>query len=179
MTEGDEARTRRKTPWQGLLWPLLTLAGGLGVYFLLFRFLVDPLSPAVDAMRGAEYRFLWEMDAPPGRAALIAADVNARYAQAVPTVLMTLVFLAALVIAFAVILPRFGRTAIGLGVIALPVGGVVGYFEQYNNPIRAGVANCRPGTGETFCPLNQAVLRAGTDGTFTGESLRQILFLTH
>lgn len=169
----------RRTPWQGLLWPLLTLAGGFAAYFLLFRLLVDPLNPAIDAARAGAYRFLWEMPEPPMAAAIMAADVSARYAQAVPTVLMSLVFLAALVVALGLILPRFGRAAMLLGVVALPVGGAIGYLEQYNNPIRAAVANCRPGSGATFCPLDQAVARAGEASAFTEENLRQILLLTH
>ena len=175
---GNPISAERETPWQGLFWPLTSILGGLIAYFLLFGLLVDPLNPAPDAMRNAEYSFIWEADPPPSQAAVLAADQNARYAMAIPTVLMSLSFAATLILAFSIVLPTFGRAAIGLGVIAMPIGGVIGYFEQYSNPIRAAVANCDPASGATFCPLDQAMARAGDLGTFTESSLAQIKLLT-
>ncbi|MEM9138549.1 MAG: hypothetical protein AAGB15_01840 [Pseudomonadota bacterium] len=165
------------TRHSGFLWPLLTVFGGLAVYFLLFGLFVDPLTPRVEALRSVSYTFLWELPDPPPAAEIIAADTNARYAIAIPTVLLALTFAAVLISSFAVVLPRLGRAAVPLGVAAVPAGATVGYLEQYNNPVRAGVTNCRPGTGETFCPLNQAVERAGEPAFFTEDSLSLILRL--
>lgn len=158
---------------------MLCMLSGLVAYFLLFGFLVDPLSPSPNAIEGTRFRFLWETDPPPSRARVLAADINARYAQAIPSVLMTLAFLATLAVAFLVVLPRFGRWALILGALVLPIGGLVGYLEQYNNPLRAAVTNCNPASGGTFCPLDQAVARAGDLGIFTEHSLAQIRMLTH
>ncbi len=171
--------TERESPWQGMFWPVLCVMGGLVAYFLLFGYLVDPLNPKASAMRGASYLFMWETDPPPSQAAILAADLNARYAMAVPSVLMSLSFLATLILAFAVILNNFGRVAMAMGALAVPVGAVVGFLEQFNNPIRAAVTNCKPGTGQNFCPLDQAVQRAGDLGSFTMKSLTQIKILTH
>ena len=175
----DGISPERATPWQGMFWPLLSFGGGLIAYFLLFGLLVDPLSPPVSSLRDNTYDFLWEGDQPASRAAILAADINARYAVAIPSVLMALAFLATLVLAFVLVLPRFGRWALALGAVALPIGGLVGYFEQYNNPLRASVTNCNPASGQSFCPLDQAVARAGDLGTFDESRLQQITLLTH
>lgn len=163
--------------FSGFLWPLLTVLGGLSVYFLFFRFFVDPLTPSIETFRSVGYTFLWEIEDPPSVAKIIAADTGARYAIAIPTVLLALTYVAVIVGSFTMLLPRLGGSAVKLGVFAAPLGGMLGYIEQYNNPVRAGVANCHPASVERFCPLDQAVLRSGDPGIFTDQSLWLILRL--
>lgn len=161
----------------GFFWPTVILIGSLAAYFLLFRLFVDPLTPGYQAFQNAQYTFIWEVPNPPPPGQIIASDINARYSVAIPTVLLTLTFIGVLLASFTVLLPRLGRSAIWLGGLGVPVGGVVGYFEQYNNPVRAGVANCPPGEDWTFCPLDQAVLRAKPPSIFDQPSLDLILRL--
>ncbi|MBY8976587.1 hypothetical protein KHP62_12260 [Rhodobacteraceae bacterium NNCM2] len=165
---------RAQTPLQRLILPLATLVGGLMVYFLLFGFLVDPLAP--DA-RPIDYVFLWETDG--GGESARAADAAARYNQAVPSVLMSLAFIGALIIGFAMILPRYGIWAVVAGAVGVGAGALLGLGEQYNNPIRQMVADCMPGLANPRCPLDLAVLRAGGAGPFSQEVLGHIQFLTH
>lgn len=179
MSETDAAISpTRESPWQGLFWPAICVLGGVTVYFLMFRLLVDPMNPDAGQMGDATFRFLWEASPPTPRAQILATDLTARYAMAVPSVLMTLSFLAALILAFAAVLPRYGRVALVLGLASLPIGGTVGFFEQYNNPIRGMVANCNPAWGLDICPLDQAAKRAGELGTFHMADLAQVNLLT-
>ena len=162
-----------------MLWPLAGVLGGLAAYFLVFANLVDPLNPSPVPPDPSTYQFLWEVPKPPDKAVVLAADLNARYAIGIPSVLMTLSFLATLIFAFAMILPAMGRAAIACGAVSLPIGAAIGFYEQYNNPLRMSVTNCPPGTASPVCPLDQAVLRAGDGGTFDTAALDQILFLTN
>lgn len=164
---------RKQSKFQRLLMPISTLFGGLAVYFLLFGILVDPLAPAVGP---GEYRFLWEEAE--GPAAGLAADMNARYAQAVPSVLMSLAAVGALIAGFAVILPRYGPGAMICGAIGIIAGGLLGHAEQHNNPIRHLVADCHPSDRSLSCPLDQAALRSGDRGSFNQDALEQIQLLT-
>lgn len=163
--------------WNDLLLPVLTVAGGFGVYFLLFRVLVDPMNPDLDTVRAPETVFLWETETPASVVQALAADLDARYSFAVPTVLMSLVFIAALIVAFGVVLPQFGRMAIGLGIVVMPIGVAVGLLEQYNNPLRALVADCPPMIDSESCPLNLAVRRIPDGWLFDAEALRHVQFL--
>ena len=164
--------------WRGLHWPLVSLLGGLVVYYLLFKTLVDPLNPQIEALKDFSYQFLWEGDAPASPMSVVGADLNARYKHAVPSVLMSLSFLAALTVAFGFVLPRFGRGALACGAVALPAGAFIGFAEQYNNIIRLAVADCPPAGTMDFCPLNQAVMRGLPGSSFTSETLGHIRFLT-
>lgn len=166
-------RLRRNTPLRRLMMPLATLVGGLTVYFLLFGLLVDPLAPD-DAPLSVT--FLWETISG-GMAP--AHDMQARYNQAVPSVLMTLAFVGALVLGFGVILPQYGRGAVFCGAIGVVAGVGIGLVEQHNNPIRRLVADCLPGAADPRCPLDLAVLRAGEVGTFSAAHLEHIRLLTH
>lgn len=158
-------------------WPLLSLLGGFAVYFFVFRTLVDPLDPSIEALKDFSYQFLWEGEQPVSSVAVVGADMNARYKHAVPSVLLAISFFASLVVAFGYLLPHYGRVALICGILALPVGGIVGFVEQHNNITRMAVADCPPDGGMTFCPLDQAVSREG--GTsFTSETLAHIRFLT-
>ena len=164
--------------WWGLHWPLLSFFGGLCVYFLLFKTLVDPVNPQIEALNSFSYQFLWDGEAPASRVSVVGADINARYKHAVPSVLMALSFLAALFVAFGLVLPRFGRIALACGAAALPAGAFIGLNEQYNNAIRLSVADCPPAGAMDFCPLNQAAMRGLADSSFTMETLDHIRFLT-
>ena len=82
------------------------------VYFLLFKTLVDPANPQIEALNSFSYQFLWEGEEPASRISVVGADINARYKHAVPSVLMAPSFLAALLVAFGLVLPRFGRVAL-------------------------------------------------------------------
>lgn len=158
-----------------MLWPALTVLGGLLVYFLLFRFLVDPLTATAMGAGPGDVTFQWEMPTPPAAQAMLADDLMARYLIGIPTVLLTLGFIAVTVIAFTVVLPRFGRVGLLVGLAVLPLGATLGVLEQYNNPVRSHVANCMPGSGQTGCPLNLAAERGG--GAFSAESLDHVLRL--
>lgn len=164
--------------WRGFHWPLVSFLSGLLVYYLLFKTLVDPLNPQIEALNSFSYQFLWEGEAPASRITVVSADLNARYKHAIPSVLMAFSFLAALVVAFGFILPRFGRGALACGAAALPAGAFIGFTEQYNNAIRMAVADCPPGGTMDFCPLDQAVIRGLPGSSFTMETLSQIRFLT-
>ncbi len=157
--------------------PILTIIGGLGVYFLLFQFLVDPLNPNLDSLGSPNAVFFWETDAPASLTEALAADLNARYAFAIPSVLMALVFVAVLIVAFGQVLPQFGWPAMALGVAALPLGAAIGYVEQYANPLRAAVADCLPASLDDSCPLDQAVARNPGGWSFDAGVLDQIRFL--
>lgn len=162
-------------PLGGYLLPLLTLICGFGVYFVVFEFLVDPLNPGGNALGDAGLSFLWESDAVP--ATILAADLDARYAFAVPSVLMTLAFIAALVVGFFFVLPYFGRVAVVLGLLALPAGAAIGLVEQHANPLRAVVADCPPGIADPTCPLDVAVARAPAGHWFDAGVLDQVRLL--
>ena len=178
ISEKPNAETA-ESRWRGLRWPLVTFIGGLCIYFLLFKTLVDPLNPQIEALNSFSYQFLWESDPPASRVSVVGADMNARYKHAVPSVLMALSFLAALFVAFGLVLPRFGRVALACGVVALPVGAFIGYSEQYNNAIRMAVADCPPAGAMVFCPLNQVAIRGLPGSSFTMETLSHIRFLTN
>jgi len=154
----------------------LIIVGACGVYFLVIELLVDPLNPA-GALPELGPVFLWEGNPPASRAAILAVDLNARYAFAVPSVLMSLSFMAAVVVAFGLVLPQFGRVAVVLGLLSLPVGASIGYLEQYANSLRAIVADCTPGLSVTSCPLDQAALRAPPGIFFGADVLAQVRFL--
>jgi len=154
----------------------LIVVGACAVYFLVIEFLVDPFNPA-GALPELGSVFLWEGNTPAPRAAILAVDLNARYAFAVPSVLMTLSFVAAVVVAFGLVLPQFGPVAIVLGMLSLPVGAAIGYLEQYANPLRAIVADCTPGLPVMSCPLDQAALRAPPGMVFGADVLAQVRFL--
>ena len=162
----------------GYLPSALIIVGGVGVYFVLFEVLVDPLNPA-GALPEAKAVFLWEGESPAPQSAILAADLNARYAFAVPSVLMTLSFIAAVIMAFGLVLPQFGPAAIALGLLSLPLGAGIGFFEQYANPIRAIVADCMPGLTVASCPLDQAALRAPPGLVFGADTLAQVRFLAN
>ncbi len=181
---GEKAAEKLNAPpaasrWRGIFWPLLSLLGGLLVYYLLFKTLVDPLNPRIDALNSFSYQFLWEGDTPASRASVMGADLHARYRHAVPSVLMLLSFLAAVTVAFGFVLPRFGRGALVCGTVALSAGAGIGFTEQYNNVTRMAVADCPPRGTMDFCPLNQAVIRGFTGSSFTADTLDHIRFLTH
>ena len=84
----------------GFFWPMVILIGSLAAYFLLFRLFVDPLTPGHEAFEATEYMFIWEAPNPPPAGQMIAADINARYSVAIPTVLLTLTFIGVLVLAW-------------------------------------------------------------------------------
>ncbi len=160
----------------GYLPSALIVVGALGVYYVLFQWLVDPLNPAGPLPEVGNV-FLWESNPPARPSAILAADLNARYTFAVPSVLMTLSFIAALIVAFGLVLPQFGRVAVALGVLSLPVGAAIGWFEQYANPLRSIVADCSAQTAVASCPLDQAVLRAPSGLVFSADTLAQVRFL--
>jgi hypothetical protein len=162
----------------GYLPSALIVVGGFGVYFFLFEVLVDPLNPT-SALPEVGPVFLWEGKSPASQSAVLAADLNARYTFAVPSVLMTLSFIAAVIVAFGFVLRQFGRGAVALGVVSLPVGAVIGYHEQYANPLRTIVADCKPWTSITSCPLDQAALRAPSELMFGADTLAQVRFLAN
>ena len=164
--------------WRGIYWPVLSFLGGFFVYFVLFKTFVDPVNPQIEALNSFSYQFLWEGEAPASRVSVVGADLNARYKHAVPSVLMLLSFLAALLVAFGLVLPRFGRGALACGAAALPAGAFIGFSEQYSNAIRMAVADCPPAGAMDFCPLNQAVIRGLPGSSFTMETLGHIRFLT-
>lgn len=155
----------------------LIVGGGISVYFLLIQLLVDPFNPR-GALPAPDAVFLWEGQSPALPAAILAVDLNARYAFAVPSVLMALSFVAALAVAFSLVLPQFGRRAFILGVLSLPVGAAIGYFEQHANPLRTIVADCPPGLTLASCPLDQAALRSPSGLIFNADVLAQVRFLT-
>lgn len=177
MTQAETRRVarayRRKTALRRMMMPLATLVGGLTVYFLLFGLLVDPLAPDDTPLNVI---FLWETFSG-GMAP--AYDMQARYNQAVPSVLMTLAFVGAVVLGFGVILPRYGTGAVFCGAIGVVAGAGIGLSEQHNNPIRRLVADCLPGIADPRCPLDLAVLRGGELGTFSAANLEHIRLLTH
>ena len=164
---------------QRLIAPVATILSGVIVYFLMFRVLVDPLAPGDEVLNSLTYVFLWEGAEPAGRAEVLAADLNARYAQAVPSVLLSLCFLATLIVALGHVLPAFGPGAVICGCVGAGSGALLGLAEQYNNPLRRAVADCPDGLAHAFCPLDQAVARAADTGSFTAEALSQLQFLTH
>ena len=177
VSETSNAETAASR-WRGLHWPLVSLLGGFLVYYLLFKTLVDPLNPQIDALNGFSFQFLWEGETPASRVAVVGADLNARYKHAVPSVLMSLSFLAVLTLAFGFVLPRFGRGALACGAVTLPAGAFIGFTEQYNNVTRMAVADCPPAGMMDFCPLDQAVIRGLSGASFTSETLGHIRFLT-
>lgn len=161
----------------GGYWPsALIVIGGFGVYYILFQFLVDPLNPSGPLPEMGPV-FLWQGNSPASPSAILAADLNARYTFAVPSVLMVLSFIAAMILAFGLVLPQFGRAAVALGVLALPVGAGIGYVEQHANPLRAIVADCKPALSVTSCPLDQAALRAPSGLIFGADTLEQVRIL--
>ena len=178
-TATDAPITRPAKPWwRRYHWSFVSLLGGFLVYYLLFKTLVDPLNPQIEALNGLTYQFLWEGEEPASRITVVGADLEARYKHAVPSVLMSLSFLAAVTLAFGFVLPRLGRVALACGAAALPAGAVIGFVEQYNNIIRLAVADCPPSGAMAFCPLNQAVTRGIPGSSFTAEALGHIRFLT-
>jgi hypothetical protein len=178
----DNKQTRESRTIQllgGYLPSALIVVGGLGVYFFFFEVLVNPLNPA-DALREMRASFLWEGESPVSQAAVLAADLNARYTFAVPSMLMMLSFIAALIVVFGLVLPQFGRWAVALGVLSLPLGAAIGWHEQYANPLRDIVADCRPGSAIASCPLDQAALRAPPGWlVFGADALEQVRFLVN
>ena len=158
-------------------WPLLTLLGGFAVYYFVFRALVDPLDPSLEVLKGFSYQFLWEGEKPASQVAVVGADMAARYRHAVPSVLLAISFCSGLIVAFGYVLPRYGRTALACGFLAVPAGAYIGFIEQHKNITRMAVADCPPGTGVIFCPLDQAVSRGG-GSSFTSDALAHIRFLT-
>lgn len=178
----DNKQTRESRTIQllgGYLPSALIVVGGLGVYFFIFEVLVNPLNPA-DALREMRAPFLWEGESPVSQAAVLAADLNARYTFAVPSMLMMLSFIAALIVAFGLVLPQFGRWAVALGVLSLPLGAAIGWHEQYANRLRDIVADCRPESAITSCPLDQAALRAPPGWlVFGADALEQVRFLVN
>ncbi|MEM0988413.1 MAG: hypothetical protein AAGK00_05990 [Pseudomonadota bacterium] len=182
MKDADVAKhAHRDNAWQGLMWPILSLGGGMVAYFLLFGLLVDPLSPTGAALHPNSYAFLWEAEPAPAPHQVLAADLNARYGIAIPSVLLTIAFLATIAMAFVKVLPLFGKPATASGAVALLVGAFIGYLEQYNNATRAHVANCNPASGTAACPLNQAAQRSDGQAlaSFDQAALDQILLLVH
>ena len=173
----SSGRKTGATEWRRYIWSFVSFGGGLLVYYILFKMLVDPLNPTTGALDALSYQFMWEGETPASREAFVASDLEARYRQAVPSVLMMLSFLAALLLAYGFILPRCGRYALAFGIVALPVGALIGYAEQYNNPIRLAVADCPPGAEIDFCPLDQAVIRGFDGSSFTAETLAHFRFL--
>jgi hypothetical protein len=162
----------------GYLPSALIVVGGFGVYYFLFQVLVDPLNPAGPLPEVGPV-FLWQGNSPAPPSAILASDFNARYTFAVPSVLMTLSFIAAVIVAFRFVLPQFGRVAMALGLLSLPAGAGIGWYEQYANLLRTIVADCTPGLEATSCPLDQAALRAPSELMFGADTLAQVRFLAN
>ncbi len=162
----------------GYLPSALIIVGGFGVYYFLFQVLVDPLNPSGPLPEIGPV-FLWQGNPPASPSAILAADLNARYTFAVPSVLMTLSFVAAVIVAFSFVLPQFGRAAMALGLLSLPVGAGIGWSEQYANPLRAIVADCSRRLADMSCPLDQAALRAPSEFMFGADTLAQVRFLAN
>lgn len=162
----------------GYLPSVLIIVGGFGVYYFLFHVLVDPLNPAGPLPKVGPV-FLWQGNSPAPPSVILAADFNARYTFAVPSVLMTLSFIAAVIVAFGSVLPQFGRAAVAIGLLSMPAGAGIGWFEQYANPLRTIVADCTPGLPVASCPLDQAALRAPPGLFFGADTLAQVRFLAN
>ncbi|MEM9206152.1 MAG: hypothetical protein AAGA88_07470 [Pseudomonadota bacterium] len=154
--------------------PALTLVVGVGVYFLLFQIVVAPFHPSTDMLARSAPAFVVGAGAPVTEVA--AKRMTALYALAIPTILMALSALALAVVAFSIVLKPYGRGAQLLGVAAIPVGGLIGFVEQYANPIRHLVADCRPGSAP-ICPLDQAVAMGGSPPLLRAEDLDHIQWL--
>jgi len=157
----------------GYLPSIFTLVGAIVVYFVAFEVLLDPLNP-VAGRHDFVATFLWEGSDPADQAAVLASDLTARYTFGVPSVLMILAFIAALIVGFGFVLPMFGRMGIALGVIAVVAGAWIGYGEQFANPLRSVVADCMSQVSTSSCPLNQAVVRQAANGSFDAEIFAQI-----
>jgi len=179
MTRADPEADDHAPPFGGVLTPLMTVIGGVGAYFLVFRVFVDPVHDQVAPIDPESYRFLWEAGAARDPTAVLAADLAARYAVAIPSAMLAMAALASFVAAFAIILRRFDWPTRALGAVAGLAGALLGYVEQYNNPVRGAVADCPPGDLDRLCPLDQAVLRAGPEASFSGAGLEQLQLLVH
>jgi hypothetical protein len=160
----------------GYLPSLLTVFGATLVYFLVFEALLDPLNPVAGPTDFAG-SFLWEGSDPAAPATILASDLTARYTFGVPSVLMILSFIAALIVGFGFVLPMFGRLGVVCGGVAVIAGAIIGCREQFANPLRNVVADCTSAVLAAPCPLNQAVLRGAPNGSFDAEVFSHLRFL--
>ncbi len=161
--------------WNRWGWAVLTAAAPAMVYYALFGLVFDTLTPDLTRLGGIALTFLWETTPPAERAAVLAADIAARYRIGIAIVGIAVVSAAALVVGGARVLRPYPDWVKGAAAAVAMAAGGLGWWEQWGNRLRHVLADCSPAERAALCPLDLAVARPG--GVLDADVLAHVQLL--